>query len=111
MLQNNLFANIPTDLPKELTEILTEGQGNIRIERILSHGHHSPEGFWYDQPANEWVALLKGSATIAFADNPSPVHLAPGDWIEIKAHRRHRITHTSPHEHTVWLAVFFDAQS
>ena len=41
---NNLFA----DLPEELVEVLAENN-HVRIERIISIGHGSPDGFWYDQ--------------------------------------------------------------
>lgn len=44
----NLFSNIPTDLHEELVEALLESDA-IRVERIVSHGHASSEGFWYDQ--------------------------------------------------------------
>ena len=43
----NLFSNIPEHLPEELTTVFQKGRG-IRIERIVSQGHSSPAGFWYD---------------------------------------------------------------
>ncbi len=27
----------------------------LRVERIVSIAQSSPEGFWYDQPEDEWV--------------------------------------------------------
>ncbi len=53
----NLFTNLPSDLPDELSTTLLEAS-NLRIERIVSHGHASPEGFWYDQDEHEWVVVL-----------------------------------------------------
>ncbi len=53
----NLFSSFPTDLPQELTEVLAENK-HVRIERIVSHGHVSPDGFWYDQDENEWVVTF-----------------------------------------------------
>jgi cupin 2 domain-containing protein len=53
----NLFANIPDHLSEELFTTLLQAPG-VRIERIISHGHHSPDGFWYDQPTGEWVIVL-----------------------------------------------------
>ena len=50
---NNLFADLPTDLPEELVEVLTENK-HVRIERIISTGHASPDDFWYDQDEHEW---------------------------------------------------------
>ncbi|MDA7922248.1 cupin domain-containing protein, partial [Verrucomicrobiales bacterium] len=76
-----------------------------RIERIISRGHRSPSDFWYDQDTSEWVLILKGEGELIFEDSNEPVTLKPGDWIEIPAHRRHRVASTSEQEDTVWLAV------
>ena len=48
----NLFTDIPTDLPEEFLANLLEAP-NARIERIVSHGHASSEGFWFDQDQHE----------------------------------------------------------
>jgi cupin 2 domain-containing protein len=40
----NLFVGLPTRLPEELVTTLLEAN-DVRIERIVSHGHASPEGF------------------------------------------------------------------
>jgi cupin 2 domain-containing protein len=80
--------------------------GNVRIERILSHGQASPEGFWYDQEQAEWVTLLEGAATLRFEDEV--VALKPGDHVYIPAHRKHRVDWTTPD--AVWLAVHFEEQ-
>jgi cupin 2 domain-containing protein len=77
-----------------------------RIERILSNAHASPGGFWYDQPGDEWVVVLKGNATLEF-DPGGPRSLAEGDHLFIPRHTRHRVTETSPD--TVWLAVHLKA--
>ena len=102
----NLFSSIPTNLPDELAETLLDVD-SIRIERIVSHGHSSPEGFWYDQDENEWVLVLTGAARIRFEDDPQPLDMKPGDFVNIPAHRRHRVEWTTPDEPTVWLAVYF----
>jgi len=63
----NLYDNIPTQLPEELfTDIFMTD--NFCVERIVSQGHASPEGFWYDQDRNEWVIVLEGAAHIRFED-------------------------------------------
>ena len=103
---NNLFAGIPTSLPDELTEILLSRQG-LRIERIVSRGHASPEDFWYDQAEDEWILLLAGSAGLQFGDETEARTLRPGDHLHIPAHRRHRVAWTTADTDTVWLAVFF----
>jgi len=105
----NLFESIPSALPEELVEVLAEGKGHIRIVRLVSRGHASPDGFWYDQEEHEWVVLLSGSAMMSF-ENPvsgevKVVTLAPGDWLEIPPRARHRVESTSTGEPAVWLAV------
>lgn len=101
----NLFADLPASLPEELVTVLSENAG-VRIERIVSTGHASPEGFWYNQDEHEWVVVLKGKATLAFEDGET-LRMLPGDHILIPAHRRHRVEWTSPDEPTIWLAVFY----
>ncbi|MEZ6122250.1 MAG: cupin domain-containing protein [Planctomycetaceae bacterium] len=100
----NFFDNIPDSLPEELVTILLKSPG-CRIERILSHGQSSPEGFWYDQDETEWVVVLKGSARLQFSDG-TIVKLNPGDHVCIGPHERHRVDWTTSDEVTVWLAVF-----
>lgn len=57
----NLLTEIPTDLPGERFQTLLSTP-SFRIERIVSLGHTSAEGFWYDQETHEWVLLLSGAA-------------------------------------------------
>lgn len=103
-MTTNLFTGLPANLPDELLTTLLKG-ANFRIERIVSHGHTSPEEFWYDQNENEWVIVLKGAATLRFED--SVVEMKPGDFVNIPAHRKHRVEWTTPDELTIWLAVFY----
>lgn len=77
----------------------------LRVERIVSYGHASPAGFWYDQTENEWVVLIQGAATLRFEDDA--VELKPGDFVNIPAHCRHRVDWTTPDSLTVWLAVYY----
>lgn len=79
---------------------------HIRIERILSQGQSSPESGWYDQDENEWVLVLKGSGTVVFEDG-SQVKLKTGDYLNIPAHKKHRVSWTDPDRVTVWLAIFY----
>ena len=101
---SNLFSNIPADLPVELIETLLTAE-SIRVERIISHGHASPDGFWYDQDQHEWIVVLKGAGRIRFDDQE--VEMQPGDFINIPAHKRHRVEWTTPDEPTIWLAVHY----
>ena len=63
----NLFDAIPCHLSEELVTTLLDA-ASVRIERIVSHGHASPDGFWYDQEQHEWVVVLKGLARLQFED-------------------------------------------
>jgi cupin 2 domain-containing protein len=101
----NIKAGIPADLPEELVTTLVKAAG-VRIELIVSRGHASPPGFWYDQDENESVFLLEGAARLEM-DDQGERSLQPGDWLDIEAHVRHRVSWTSPDQVTVWLAVFY----
>jgi cupin 2 domain-containing protein len=105
MQRGNLKAGIPAARPDELFTPLTSGAG-VRIERIVSRGQVSPPGFWYDQPEHEFVLLLEGEARLLVEGEPE-LNLGPGDWLELPAHTRHRVTFTAPDRDTVWLAVFY----
>lgn len=103
MQKINLF-DLPSVLPSgELFEPLIPDRG-ILIERIISAGQTTPDGTWYDQDRDEWVALLRGEATIAYEDGRS-VDLRPGDCLLIPAHVRHRVTGASADPPCIWLAV------
>lgn len=105
----NLFQNVPDDLPGELFETLVRGEG-VHIERIVSKGHTTAGNAWYDQQVNEWVLVLKGAARLAFEDG-SETRLREGDWLEIPAHRKHRVAWTDPARETIWLAVHYPAET
>jgi cupin 2 domain-containing protein len=102
----NIFSEIPAEIPEELfQEILKWKDG--RIERIVSKGHATPEGQWYDQEQAEWVLLLAGKARLLFEGNRQ-IELKPGDYLKIPAHSKHRVSWTDPTEETIWLAVHYD---
>jgi len=101
---SNLFREIPDTLPNEIIETLLSAS-TMRVERIVSHGHSSPEGFWYDQDQHEWVVVLKGAARLQFEDEV--IDMQPGDFINIPAHQCHRVEWTTLDEPTVWLAVHY----
>lgn len=102
----NLFDDIPDELPEELFTTLLSAPG-LRVERIVSTGQQSPPGFWYDQSEDEWVVVLQGAAAIEFEGDVEPVRLAPGDWLNIPAHCRHRVAWTALGSRTVWLAIHY----
>jgi cupin 2 domain-containing protein len=105
MKQGNLFRDHDGALPGagELVEELYHSRA-VRITRIHSEGHTTPEGSWYDQDQDEWVALLAGSADLRFADG-TMITLGPGDWVLIPAHVVHRVEHTSSSPRALWLAM------
>lgn len=103
---SNLLANIPASLPEELVEKLMRAPA-VRIERIVSLGHRSPDGFWYDQKENEFVVLIAGAGRLTFADQTEPLEMRPGSFVNILAHRRHRVEWTDPGQVTVWLVVYY----
>lgn len=105
MKKSNIFDLIPATLKDELFEELISKDG-IKIERIVSHGHVTPEFEWYDQRSCEWVILLQGEAIISFL-NEDDVRLKAGDYINIPAHKKHRVSWTKPDEDTLWLAVHY----
>ncbi|MEY3288691.1 MAG: hypothetical protein RLZZ419_933 [Pseudomonadota bacterium] len=100
----NIFANIPEQLPEELFESILK-QDNIHIERIVSNGHVTHTGQWYDQTRDEWVILLQGEAKLLFEDNQRLVTMTRGDYLLIPAHTRHRVEWTLPDFNTIWLTV------
>lgn len=105
-MSHNLFADLPPALGAEQFQALVRHPG-LLIERIVSSGQASPPGFWYDQPQGEWVTLLTGRAVLRFEDEPEARVLGPGDWVDIAAHRRHRVEATDADQPTVWLAVHY----
>lgn len=107
MNPNSLLTNLPSDRSTEVFETLAKGD-SVRIERIVSHGHTSPENGWYDQKEDEWVLVVRGRARIAFEDGRE-VEMHAGDHLTLPAHCRHRVSYTATDEPTIWLAVFFAA--
>lgn len=100
----NIFADIPEQLPEELFQCIFKQDG-VRIERIISKGHITASGEYYDQAWDEWVVLLEGQASLSFEKEQKRVSLKPGDYVFIPAHTRHRVEWTVPDANTVWLAV------
>ena len=102
---NNIFDAIPENLDTEIFEKLIDVDG-VKIERIISKGHSSPDSGWHDQNKNEWVMVLQGGATLSFEDEPS-IKLKAGDFFNINAHKKHKVEWTEPDIETIWLAVHY----
>lgn len=106
-MAGNLFAEVEAAVgPEEWMDQLVANAA-VRVERIVSTGQASPPGFWYDQELAEWVVLLTGAAELQFEDETAPRRLGPGDWVNIAAHRRHRVNWTDPAQPSVWLAIHY----
>lgn len=106
----NLFADIPENLRDELIEKILQ-TSSFRIERIVSPGHCSPNGFWFDQDEHEWVILLKGSVILRFEDQPENITMNPGNYINILKHRRHRVGWTDTEQETIWFPIHYELRN
>ena len=106
MKKQSLLKNLPSALTAEQVEILC-ASGSTRIERIVSHGQRSPEGFWYDQEQNEFVLVIQGRARLVLEGQGEEIVLEAGDCLDIPAHARHRVEWTAPVQETIWLAVYY----
>jgi len=105
MNKSNIFSLIPKQLDKELFEEMVSKDG-LKIERIVSYGHITTEFEWYEQQNDEWVILLKGEAVLSFLDEDD-LTLHVGDYINIPALKKHRVSWTKSDEETIWLAVHY----
>lgn len=101
----NLFEHLPDNLDQEVFESILESD-QVRIERIVSKGHSSPETGWYDQHQHEWVTVLRGAGVLEF-ETGEEIRLNAGDYIHLLPHQRHRVAWTDPEQETVWLAIHF----
>ncbi len=100
----NLFDFTPGTGQGEVFDDLLAVPG-LRIERIVSHGHASPPGHWYDQHWDEWVIVLEGEAHLEIEGSEQPLRLRPGDHAWLPAGCRHRVSYTSENPPALWLAV------
>ena len=102
----SLLESIPAELSKELFETICSTE-NVKIERIVSKGHSSPEGLWYDQDWNEFVLVVQGSAGLQIEGEDNIVALNAGDYLNIGSHVKHRVEWTDSSCETIWLAVHY----
>ncbi len=106
MAIDNILAPLPASAEEVFEEILR--RDGVKIERIVSRGQASPEGFWYDQETHEWVLVLRGRAGLELEGRDGVVELGPGDFLDLPAHCRHRVAWTAADEPTIWLAVHYE---
>jgi len=103
----NIFSHLSEPAAAEALDTLLQTD-NFRLERIVSHGQTSDKDFWYDQDQAEWVILLSGGARLRFAKQNKEIKLHPGDYLNIPAHQKHRVTWTDPDRPSVWLAIHYE---
>lgn len=103
--KSNIFEAIPSNLKEEFFEEIISKDG-LKIERIVSYGHTTAQNEWYNQASDEWVILLQGEAVLSF-ENEDDVRLKAGDYLNITANTKHRVSWTKPNEETIWLAVHY----
>lgn len=102
MLQTrSLFSHLDPEDSEETFTTLFE-KADVKIESIASHGQASPDGFWYDQPGDEWVMIVRGEAVLEVQDQ-APITMCPGDHVLIPRYVKHRVAKTT--SDTLWLAV------
>ena len=101
---HNIAGAIPSGAASEHFETLAKSP-TVQIERIISAGHTTPEGEWFDQTRDEWVMIAHGAARMAVEGESGELELNVGDWVLIPAGCRHRVTWTTPDTQTIWLAV------
>lgn len=91
------------------TEFLTDflSTTDVLIERIVSFGQSSPEGFWYDNERGELVFVLDGEGDVEFDDGRT-YKLSKGQYLNIPAHAKHRVSRTASGRKTVWLCIYYN---
>jgi cupin 2 domain-containing protein len=104
-MTDNIFNAVPANSAAEIFTNLIK-KDTIHIERIVSYGHTTAPGEWYQQQTHEWVMLIKGAARLEF-EHGRIEHLTVGDYINIPAHQKHRVNWTQENTETIWLAVHY----
>ena len=105
-MKGTLLEGTPVELPEEIFDTICLSD-NVKIERIVSRGHASPEGFWYNQERSEFILIVQGSAGLKIENERDFVVLKTGDYLIISAHVKHRVEWTDPACDTIWLAVHY----
>jgi len=106
MNMGSILEGIPIEIPEELIDTICSTD-NVKIKRIISRGHTSHRGFWYDQEQNEFVLVIRGSAGLKLESEDKIVVMKTGDYLNIGAHVKHRVEWTDSTCETVWLAVYY----
>lgn len=105
MKKTNIFKKIPKDLKEEFFQELLSCD-DLKVQKIVSKGHTSPKKGWYNQKDNEWVIVLKGKAVLSFKGSKD-IKLKKGDFVNIPAGLKHKVSWTKPNKKTIWLAIHY----
>lgn len=101
----NIFRNLPKATEEVFEEIVLKN--GMKLERIISEGHKTPEGEWLVSDKEEWVLVLRGQAKLRFENNAQLFELSEGDYLSIPAKQKHRVDWTDPVQPTIWLALHY----
>lgn len=104
MLKSSIFNEVEILRGEEFFETLHSGR-NIKIERIISLDHSTPDNEIYDQGWDEWVMVVTGNAIIRFLEPEVDIELQDGDFVFIPAQKKHRVIFTDKEKITIWLAI------
>ena len=99
----NLYKYDYKDLTSEIVDVVYE-DSLIRVERIVSMGHTTPDEFIYDQCENEFVSVIDGEAELLLFDSDERIYLKKGDTYMIRSGVKHKVTYTS--SPCIWLCIF-----
>lgn len=103
--KENFFEQKEVGNGKEIFSSIFSSRG-LKIKRIISKGYRTPERKWLIDDTDEFVILLKGSASIRFF-NGEIKKMKRGDYIHIPPGTKHKVTYTSKKPCCYWLAIHF----
>jgi len=101
----NIFEICGVKNDSEIFDELVDAE-KVKVERIISTGHKTPEGEWLIQEKNEFVLLLAGKAGLEFRTGEA-FDMRPGDHLIITSGTEHRVKYTQEEPPTIWLAVHY----
>ncbi len=78
---------------------------NWRLELIVSCALSNDENFWNQQPEDEWILLLRGSASMMLKSPDEVIDLSVGSHLHLIPNRPHRLLRTDSAPGTAWLAL------
>jgi cupin 2 domain-containing protein len=105
IIKHNIFDLTSFDSDSSSSEIISKllVTEELSIEKIVSFGRPKIDN-WYDQIFDEWVIILKGSASLEFENNEI-IELIEGDYLFIPSHKKHRVLKISEEQPCFWLAI------